>query len=139
MGKLNNPKYAEGVQEKYVYLPDIESQQEIKNLREALEKEKSKAPVEIIKIVEKVIYKEDPELLERYNAATKELGKYKVAERDQRYNRPAVQAPVAPLEKVEITKHINVDRLVLDKKKATIIGVVSFLVGALSCFILLGK
>ena len=128
MGKLNNPRYASGVKENYVYLPSIESQQEIDSLKKELEEEKSKPPVEIVKTSEKIIYKDDPELLERYNSAMKELGKYKVSEREKPNIRPYEVIVEKLVDKIE---YINVDRFVLDKKKAIVFSAVSFIVGVL--------
>lgn len=57
-------------------------QSEVNELRNAAPK---KEIIEVEKVVEKVIYKDDPSLLEKYNSAMKELGQIKNAPKNIQY------------------------------------------------------
>jgi hypothetical protein len=90
---------------------------------------------EVIKIEEKIIYKDDPSLIARLNQTLKELGELK-----QQSGKVVYLANAKPSDPVvkevikEVVKEVQVKTL--DKKKLVCFCLIAYTVGALSTFVI---
>lgn len=89
---------------------------------------KSSGVKEVIKFEEKIIYKDDPDLLKRFNEAMAELGRFKMNQRNI-----SLVSPETIIQNKEVIR--EVEREVFNKKQAIILASISFLSG--SAFILI--
>jgi ribosomal protein L14E/L6E/L27E len=115
MGKLNNPVYREGVQEKYVYVTPPELVAEVTRLCSELAAERAKPPskevVYVDKVVDRIVMRDDPALLHNFNAMAKENGELKM--RLNRIAHPAlVTTEIEPApQQAEVVKIVRVETI----------------------------
>lgn len=84
---------------------------------------------EVIKEVDKIVYKDDPKLLEHLNAVLKENGDLRL-----RVNKLPKEIQQEP--KV-VEKFIEINHMVTNVKRELLIAAVSLLTGGLLCYIIL--
>jgi hypothetical protein len=88
---------------------------------------KSSKIKEVIKIEEKIIYQDDPDLLKRFNEAMVELGKFRMSERNKRTM--SIVTPETVIQEIPVYRETTKEIKVLDKKRAIAIGAASFWTG----------
>lgn len=137
MAHLRNP--TSGTSEKYIYLDSPETAQELARLRLDLERERLKPAfkevVTVDRVVERVVYQDDPELLHRFNVMAKENGELKT--RLRRISSPVV-AEVKSEPQTVVNEVIRIVRVEVVNRKYIIL---SAALGAISwpTFSLLGR
>jgi predicted ATP-binding protein involved in virulence len=96
--------------------------------------------VEVEKIIEKVIYKDDPDLLKRLNDAYKELGEARAKIQAQAVNNQSVVTPLlvqqdeAELKLEEETQVAAYETLNKNKMRELMLALIAFIAGVVICY-----
>lgn len=146
MAHLRNPTGG-GTLEKYIYLDSPDTATRIMELNNKLQAAIASAnrPPDVREVI-KEVYVQDPDLLQRLNDALRELGALK-ADVAKGSNLRLVNVNATRIEKKEIAEPTEkkadlfqiIERQVFDKQAALYTTIISFLCGALLCFLLLKR
>ena len=102
-----------------------------------VERELSPEPVikyidrEMVKEVEKIVYKEDPKLLEQLNKAFKENGELRM-QLSKQPKMVEVIKEASPIEKL-----IEIERIIPNIKREALIAILAFIIGVILCYLTL--